>query len=489
MTPRVEAVLLALGLGAAAVLFSQGASKAPNYDEGVYLATDDALRAGGELGSEVFSSQPPGFYVLLRLATALPGDSVSSARLLFLALSLAGLFAAWALGRALVGPAGGIAAAAVLAVSPAYAANATRVAADVPAMVLALAGLAALAVATERRSTRFALVGGVALGLAVAVKLFAVVAFVPAAMLLVRRSRLALTSVLGAAATAFVFLLLNARSLSALYDDVVGFHREAREGGQTLRGNLETVVRSLHPRLAWPWLVGAGAVAAFVRPRMGWRAAPLWLWAVASALFLVWHRPLLDHHFALLAASASTAAGATLGGAVEPLRRARLPAALLLGLVVAASYGQQWRALGRLPDPEPDVRNAAALLADRTAPGETVVTDLPIVAYLADRRLPGELVDTSAVRFQAGSLDPECVLQLADAGGVRVVVVGRIFRTIPSLLRSLRERFPEERRVGEITLLARDRAAARAARGAAPGPCSGRRASRSPSSSAGAPRG
>src|SRR6185295_20129611 len=95
-------------LAAAALLFSRALDAGANYDEGVYLASADALGRGERLGADVFASQPPGFYVLLRLATALPGSTVEATRMLFLVLALVGVAAAWWLGRTLAGAMAGL---------------------------------------------------------------------------------------------------------------------------------------------------------------------------------------------------------------------------------------------------------------------------------------------------------------------------------------------------------------------------------------------
>jgi 4-amino-4-deoxy-L-arabinose transferase-like glycosyltransferase len=482
VTPsRAEAAGLGGLLAAAGLLFLRGIDAGPNYDEGVYLASADALARGEALGDEVFASQPPGFYALLRLAVALPGDSVEASRALFVLVAVLGVAAAWWLGRTLAGPAAGLAAGALLLAAPAYPSESARVAADSPAIAIALVALALLAAALRRESAAFGAAAGVVLAAAVSVKLFAVVAVVAAvAMLLAARPSRRLLAALsaGAAAVPVVFLLAYTGSIVSLYDGAVSFHNTAREGGL----NLERVARSFDSRTAWTWLVAAGALAYVVRRERP--LLPLWLWALAASAFLVWHRPLLDHHFVLFAAAFSVAAGASLGAA----RLAR-PAALALALVVAAGYVQQWRRSDRLAAPRPDVEAAATGVREATSPGEPIVTDLPIVAYLADRPLPGELVDTSAVRFEAGSLDDACVLETADASGARVVVVGRLFRIRPELLVAIRERFPESREVGELTLYVRPRAAARAARAAERGSCSGRTASIAPSSSAAGPAG
>jgi 4-amino-4-deoxy-L-arabinose transferase-like glycosyltransferase len=489
MSRRVEAAGLLGLLAAAAVLFSRGLDAGANYDEGVYLASADALARGEPLGEEVFASQPPGFYVLLRLATALPGSTVEATRSLFLALALVGVAAAWWLGRTLVGRLAGLAAGAVLLAAPSFAVESTRIAADMPSIALALVSLALLAEALERRSELLAAAAGLTFSAAVSVKLFAVVAAVPAATMILtaRPSRRALAAIVGGLATVpLVLAAVHAGALGALYDDAVGFHTSARdeEGGL----NTERVARFFAARSAWTWLFAAGALCWLVRRGHPRALLPLWLGAAASAAFLVWHRPLLDHHFVLLAAACSVAAGAVLGHAAETSRRTALAIAALV-LAVAAGAAQQWRSIERLSRPVADVQAAATAVRAATQPDETIVSDLPLVAYLADRSLPGELVDTSAVRFRSGSLDDACILSATDAAGARVVVVGRMFRDRPALLTALRNRFAARRTVGEITLYERSGAAARAAQRAAPESCSDRRASRSPSNSAAAPRG
>jgi 4-amino-4-deoxy-L-arabinose transferase-like glycosyltransferase len=409
--------------------------------------------------------------------------------MLFLVLALMGVAAAWSLGRTLAGHLAGLAAGAALLAAPSFAVESTRIAADMPSIALALLALALLAEALERHSELAAAAAGLTLSAAVSVKLIAVVAVVPAAAMILaaKPSRRSLAAIAGGLAT--VPLLLAAvhwGELGPLYDDVVRFHTSARDEAAGL--NTERVVRFFAPRSAWTWLVAAGALVWIARrghPRL---VFPLWLWALASAVFLVWHRPLLDHHFVLLAAACSVPAGAVLGRAVETSRRKAI-ASVALALVIAAGAAQQWRQIQRLSGPVADVQAAAAAVRAATEPGETIVSDLPLVAYLADRPLPGELVDTSAVRFESGSLQDECVLSATDAAGARIVVVGRMFRDRPHLLAAIRDRFPAHRAVGEITLYERPQAAARAAQAAAPESCSGRRASRSPSSNAAAPRG
>jgi 4-amino-4-deoxy-L-arabinose transferase-like glycosyltransferase len=486
---RLEAAGLFGLLAGAALLFSRTLDAGANYDEGVYLASADALAGGERLGEDVFASQPPGFYVLLRVATALPGSSVQATRLFFLVFALAGVAGAWWLGRTLAGYLAGLGAGAMLLAAPSFAVESTRIAADMPSIALALVSLALLANALERHSALAGAAAGLTLSAAVSVKLFAVLAAIPAVAMIAsaRPAQRLLAAIAGGlVAVPLVLGVLHAGDLRPLYDDAVSFHTAARHQVAGLNG--ERIARFFAPRSAWAWLVAAGAVVWIARRGHPRTLLPLWLWALASAAFLVWHRPLLDHHFVLLAAACSVPAGAMLGRAVETSRRKAIASAAL-ALVIAAGAAQQWRHIERLSGPVADVQAAAAAVRAATKPGETIVSDLPLVAYLADRSLPGELVDTSAVRFESGSLQDECVLSVTDASGARVVVVGRMFRDRPHLLAAFRDLFPAHRAVGEITLYERSQAAARAAQAVAPESCSGRQASRSPSSNAAAPRG
>ena len=473
--PAFEAGGLLGLLAAGGLLFSRSLATGASYDEGVYLASADALARGDTLGEDVFASQPPGFYVLLRLALLFPGDSLDAVRLVFLGVAIIGVGGAWALGRALAGPTGGLLAGAVLLTAPSYAAESARVAADTPSLALALVALAGLAWALKRELVPLAVVAGMALAAAISVKLFAATALVAAVGLLVgsRASRRLTTGWLaGGVAVGLAFVAVHAGSLGAIYDDAVSFHEEARGYSVSLDSNAdrlaEVFVRS---GLVFFWLVVAGVVVWLLRQGRPRLLASLWLWGVASAAFLLWQRPLIDHHFVLIATSFAIPAGAALR--LEDLRLWRTRAAAgALVLVLAAGYAQQARRIDRLEGDDPRIPPVVAAVGAATGRGEAIVSDLPLVAYLADRPLPAELVDTSVVRFRSGSLDAACVLAAADTSGVRLVVAGRAFRIHPGVLAAIRARFPEQREVAGITLLERSSAAARAAQRAAPGSCS-----------------
>ena len=95
-------------LGVAAFVFMRALTTRTNYDEGVYLASLEALRHGQRLGLDLYAIQPPAFYGLLRVLAAPFGHSIEGIRAAFALIGLAGVAAAIALGWRLYGAAAGL---------------------------------------------------------------------------------------------------------------------------------------------------------------------------------------------------------------------------------------------------------------------------------------------------------------------------------------------------------------------------------------------
>ena len=123
---------------AAAAIFTRALGTRTNYDEGVYLASLEALRHGQRSGSDLYAIQPPAFYLLLRGLAAPFGHSIEAIRAAFALVGVLGVGAAVALGWRLYGAAAGLAAGALLAVAPPYPTVAPTVAADVPSIALGI---------------------------------------------------------------------------------------------------------------------------------------------------------------------------------------------------------------------------------------------------------------------------------------------------------------------------------------------------------------
>ena len=210
--PFLTAVLVA---GAAGLVFTRALGTRTNYDEGVYLASLDAMRRGQELGTELYTSQPPVFYWLLRALAAPFGSSIADIRLAFALFAVLGVAAAIALGWRLYGPPAGVAAGALVAIGPPYATWAPTVTADVPAVALGLVSLALLTVALRRGAPRpWAGAAGAVLALAVLTKVLAIPFVVPfvALALAARAARRVLPGALAGAALAALVVARRQRA-------------------------------------------------------------------------------------------------------------------------------------------------------------------------------------------------------------------------------------------------------------------------------------
>ncbi len=453
---------LAAGLLCVVVLASLSVSlrtlgTAANFDEATYTLTLRLLAAGGDLGSDVFASQPPLFYDLLRsLGVVLP-HSVDGLRVGMIVLSIASLVVAYALGATYAGRAGGLGAATLLAVTPFVARTAPLVEAEPAALLFTLLSLLAAARGFGAgKGSRGALLAGAAFAAAVLVKLLAATAVVPlAAMAVAQRAtrRQLVAAAGGAGAVAVLTGLLHLGAIPELVEDGFLFHLDARDATVAADDDLGRMRAFLHPRNPATYLLLAGALAAFLpRNRKLW---PLWTFVGAALVFTLVMEPLLDHHLVLLGTAAAVAAGTTLGGSIAALPRgAAIAAAGCAALIGLAGVAQLHREAGGAGE-SAETRAAAAALRAGTAPADLVVADEPSVALLADRLVPGELVDTSAVRFATGSLTRADVLAAALARDVGGAVAGRMFLTQPGLEATLARQFPSRHRFGEVTLYLR----------------------------------
>jgi 4-amino-4-deoxy-L-arabinose transferase-like glycosyltransferase len=443
---------------AAAAVFTRALSTRTNYDEGVYLASLDALRRGQELGSEIYTSQPPAFYWILRVVAAPFGSSVEGIRVGFVLLALLGVAAAVALGWRLFVPSAGIAAGAFLAIGPPYPTVAPTVAADVPAVALGLVSLAmtAFGLRSDAAARRWGILAGATFALAAATKLLAIPFAAPlAALALSSRTgrRLLPWTAVGAVGVAVVLLVAHAGSLDAIWAGVVGDHTRAAELGSHSR-NVSWIARHLEPRTPIAWLVFAGVVS-FALSRRARATWPLWTLVPAAALFLVFVRPLADHHLLLLSVAWAISAGPSLALAIGglPGRPYRLAAAGAAVVLVAAGLYQEQRRLHRNDTAEPaEIVWAVDVVRDVTAPNATIVSDQPIVGFLARRAQPGALVDTSNTRVAGGGLSADEVVAEIESAEPDAVVTGRMLRTLPSVLARLEALYPTRVRCGGTTV-------------------------------------
>jgi hypothetical protein len=450
-----ELALLCALTAAAAAVFGRGLRAGAVYDEGVYMASVDALAHGQKLGSEIFASQPPGFYALLEAERAIFGGSLLAIRVAMLALALVGCLSAYYVGRCLAGRPGGLLAMALLVAPLSVEDGAVRVEADVPSVALSLVAIALAFFAVRRTGAvarAAATLAGGALAAAVSVKLLAATAAVPVLAIVIRQARrLIPETAAGVAAVAAALVGSYAGVLGSLWSDAVRFHLKAESAQihgapRDLAGNVAKIVNTLTDshglHSPFPWLVAVGAVGTLAawRRRLLLEAVPLWLWAAVSAAFLAWHRPLWAHDVVILTAGLAVASGVGLASLLAESRLAPKAVAAVCALVIAATIAHHMQ---RTPAGESQgIRWAAAVLRARTPAGSEVASDLPIIPFLADRREPGDLVDTSTTRVASGWLPARTIIEEIDRDRLSAVVLGHNLASDRRVVRAVQARFP-----------------------------------------------
>jgi 4-amino-4-deoxy-L-arabinose transferase-like glycosyltransferase len=404
-----------------------------SFDEGVLLLALHSLNHGEALGRQVFASQGPVFYVLLRAIGGVFGTSVGDVRLGMALVAAVGAVLAYLLGRRLGGPLSGLACAALVAISPKLSYLGGQVFADLPAMVLVLGSFVAL----SRR--RMVLAGGL-FAAALLVKLSAVAALPTLLVLLAlepaRRRRL-LAAAAGAAVVFAVTALVFVRDLRPLWTDGVIYHLRSR--AQIGVSGSHQYAAFFNVRTPFCWFVIAGLAFSLLHWRRVW---PYWIWTVAASVFVLEYHPLRENGLLAVPYSLAVPAGLGLG-----LTASRLPRFVLAPAIAAAAAGfaagwvQQLHLIRHdiLEPEDPALVRAAAQLGRVTNPGDLVISDQPIVALLAHRRVPGNYVDTASLRWDTHTLSDAEVVR--DAQHVAAVVAGRAFANRPTLMTELRPLF------------------------------------------------
>ena len=115
-----------------------------SYDEGVYWQSLHSMTTGASLYQQIFYSQPPFFLISLYPFYTLFGQTIWSARLGIVVISLFGFLGALLLGKALAGRWGMLLALLLLVINPLYLRESQTLQADAPstALMLLAVGLA-----------------------------------------------------------------------------------------------------------------------------------------------------------------------------------------------------------------------------------------------------------------------------------------------------------------------------------------------------------
>jgi 4-amino-4-deoxy-L-arabinose transferase-like glycosyltransferase len=436
-------------IGAQAFLLSRQLHIRAVSDEGNYVLSLQAFEHGEALGRDIFISQPPGFFLWLRGLALFLGDSLHDVRLAMIVTVAIAAVALYVVGAQLVGPVGGLAAAALLTIIAPLSTQGAQVYADTPAAAL---GSVAMALA----AARLPVLAGVALTASVSCKFSGFTAVLPVAALAYTRSRRPLRGLAqcaaGAAGLAALLALVFVRDLPAIWRGTVSYHVTSHKfAGFSARHKLENWV-SFHS--VYLYLVLLAVVLTLVRARRLW---PLWLWPVCAVLFLLAQKPLHDNHMLVLPYSVACAAGPALGTLVEGMRLRLAAVVVALGaLAFGAGFVQElhW-ADQQTKGEDPRLVRAARALERVTQPGDLVISDQAIVALMAHRRVPGEVADSSVMRFAAGNLTGAEIGRLIATRPIEAVVVARAFAVPfiePTVLPRVRRSFLHELRLPAATI-------------------------------------
>ena len=431
------------------------------YDEGVYWQSLRAMSAGYHLYQEIFCSQPPLFLTSIHPIYDSLGSSITSARIGVAILSALALPGAYLIGRALAGPAAGIAAVSLLVVTPMYLEQSHLLRAGGPATGLLFLTIGAAFMWSEhptgRRGMTSAILSAVTLALGVLIKLLDVLAVVPIVLLVLARiwhirhepapkiwvSLWPIAAAIVAAATTTLIVLAPfAGSANALIDQVITFHLAAKKMMIASRSeNVHTLGEFFYANRV---LVAVAAISVLVAVmRRNWRIVPLLAWFLASVILLLVQVPLWSRHAIVLIPP--MIAIVVLGLRDLPTIPLRRPisweqsGALLMGVfalgIVVLSLRQDYQHYRTLVVWGPNSADqwmvqVAADLGRVTGPGQWIITDEQFVAALANRDTAPSLVDTSVTRISSGYLTSEELIQVAANPRVHAVVFGTTHFTL-----------------------------------------------------------
>ena len=405
-------------------------------DEGTALMQVRMLQEGYALYRDVWSDHPPGLMLSILAAFRLVGSSVAVGRAVVVGYALLGLLAVALIVRRINGRLGALAAVALLASTPNFFWLSRSVSRDIPAVCLATLALAFGFCYMDTGRRRWLVAAGVVFALGLWVKLIVVILLPPLALMVLLRHRGSprpWRGLVGDLALLALAVGLTLLPIPLLFDpglffaQVLGTPWQAR--GAWPSRTFEYVI------WMWEYLgqenLGLSALAAYGLVTLAWRRSRAGLvigfWLLLTIVALLTHRPLwAKHHFSLLLFPVACLAGIGVDGLIGlPSRRI----ALGLGLIALAIY--VWRLPATLaldgellaPHPFLSAQQAVQFLQERTAPGDFVVTDVPMIAFRSERSIPPWVVVASSKRIQTGQLTDEELIAVSEQYRPRAVLL------------------------------------------------------------------
>jgi predicted membrane-bound mannosyltransferase len=424
----------ALGLGLWLRLESLGIYTG-SFDEGIRSEQMLLMAAGFRPFREIFASQGPLLLDVLFPFYLAFGQTLEAIRLGVVVMSIAALLGAAWTARMVGGPLAGVAALALLAISPAFLESSRLALAETPSLAPAIWAVGAAIRYQQTGRIGWSIAAGLLLAVSVLVKPMVIpVCLAVGLLVLLRRpfSLHGLTAILGAGAVLAV-AVVALLGPAGVYEDLAAYRGGASRGLLTHAAENWRLTFNIlsRDRLGMVGLALVGAMWSMRSPRM---LLPLVTWQLAVALLFLVYDDLADKHIvyltfplSVLAGIGVGAAGSSLLGLLNARRLTAVPivgVALLAGSSYLGDLQRVWRVdtfmlheAGKVAESRRDMSaeiEIADLMAQLTAPSDFVLTDNPNAAFRARRMVPPKLVDTSGTRIDAGSLTDALAISTAE---------------------------------------------------------------------------
>ena len=406
------------------------------YDDGVYGVSVVDMRHGLAPYTGVFSAQGPLHFPLLYLGDLIGFRTINGPRVTPMLAGVAATIAAWAIARRVAGKKAGVVAGVLVATSGTMIWTTGQTTGDGTANALALCAVWAALVYRDDPRVRRALVTGLAIGAALAVKPLVLPVAIPVGWWLWSRRRFDHLAIAVGAAIAVWFGSALPWGLGNVWTQSIAYNGGAGPRYAKL-GQLRKLFSTLASRdlLVLAALIFA-LVTLFVVTRER-RVAPadmtvLLVWAVVTALVLVLEPALYRNHLAAIVPPLSLLAAVLI----------RSPRVLLVLLVLLAPWSVHNLHSILVPSGYRG-EDAALMIRLRALPSDAqVISDDPGYVYRAGLRTPKLMNDTSQKRIDQHMLTTASVAHSAADPHVCAVVVWtvRFAHELHGLPAALRDR-------------------------------------------------
>jgi hypothetical protein len=419
-------------------------------DEGIRGVQLRLLAAGFRPVSEIYASQGPVSLWLFYPAVALFGPEIVVARLSVVVSSMIVLAASVWIARLTAGPIAGIAAGAILAVSPVFLDNSRLAFVEVPSIAPTILGLVGLIRFRLSGRRAWLIASALLMAIGALAKPMAAVAGLPALILILaphvgvktgsmptrpirdRAVDLGLFTLTGLLVSCVAVALVGPNTL---YDQMVTYRLGARAvRGWDLATNAALVSTELRLH-GWGVLLAAATGVVVAVLRRGWLGLAVVAWLLGALAALLLYSPLWDKHVTYVMPPLAILAGIGISSVGILLSRSQgwrrlmlgLPALIAIALIVAhfpalatgtraIVYRHAGSDLARYAD-DLVIVNAA------TTPGEFVVVDDAYLAMLTGRLTPPLLADLSWNRILARALTGEQAITETRRYDSRVLIL------------------------------------------------------------------